>query len=63
MGRKREVDNVVARSWYRHMYIHAAPCADCGHPEWRHLGLVGTACTHLGACPCRAFTLAMKESA
>lgn len=52
---KREADNVVARSWYRHQYIHAQPCATCGHPEWRHMGVAEPACTFLGSCRCPAF--------
>jgi hypothetical protein len=44
-----------ARGWRWHQLRNRTRCTACRHPRWQHLGVVGTACTHLGRCPCAHF--------
>lgn len=61
-GHKRADDKAATLGWSRWKMAHSLLCR-CGHPEWQHMGLDEPACTHLGACPCTRFRLALEKTA
>lgn len=51
-----------AVGWAHFRLANDGTC-DCGHLEWQHKGLDEPACTHLGSCPCPAFSARLKATA